>query len=635
MRILELRLAYVRLGRPSDSDFLEVAHGPEGAAPAEQARDVREKLGPWINVRSPTVESVASPFGDERLRLTVVPLGCEGGSGLVAAASERPNFPTDQERLLISVAANAAAVVIERREAEEQRDRAEAEQRRLLHEADDERGRLAELFDLSPAYTAVLTGPDHVFERVNDRYYQLVGKRALIGKPAREALPEIEGQGNFEILDRVFQTGEPFVGTDMQVMLRRKPDGPLEPRWVDFVYLPLRDAAGVITGILSHGVDLTERKRGEEVQALLAAIVESSEDAIVSKTLEGKILSWNAGAERIFGYTADEAIGRPITLIIPPERIDEETSILERIRRGERIEHFETVRVAKHGRRIDISLTISPVRDAAGRIVGVSKVARDITERKQAEEALREADRRKEEFIALLAHELRNPLAPLRNGLQVLRLAGGDTNVIASARAMMERQLSHMVRLVDDLLDISRISRNKMELRRSRVLLADVVSSAVETARPLIDAAAHELTISLPEQPIFLDADLTRLAQVFSNLLTNSAKYTERGRPDLADCRATGRRGHRVRPGHRDRHPGRVAVAHLRHVLAGGPHERANGRRARHRARPRQGPGRDARRDGHRGKRRPGPGQHVHRDAADPRERAPERRTPFARIWPG
>ena len=112
----------------------------------------------------------------------------------------------------------------------------------------------------------------------------------------------------------------------------------------------------------------------------MAAIVASSEDAIVSKTLEGKILSWNAGAERIFGYTADEAVGHPITLIIPPERIDEETSILARIRRGERVEHFETVRVSKHGRRLDISLTISPVRDAAGRIVAVSKVARDITD---------------------------------------------------------------------------------------------------------------------------------------------------------------------------------------------------------------------------------------------------------------
>ncbi len=142
---------------------------------------------------------------------------------------------------------------------------------------------------------------------------------------------------------------------------------------------------------------------------------------------------------------------------------------------------------------------------------------------------LREADRRKDEFIALLAHELRNPLAPIRNGLQVMRLAEDDATAVARARGMMERQLGHMVRLIDDLLDVSRISRNKMELRRSRLLLADMVNSAVETARPAIEAAGHELTVSLPQEPIFLDADLTRLAQVFSNLLTNSAKYTEPG----------------------------------------------------------------------------------------------------------
>ncbi len=140
-----------------------------------------------------------------------------------------------------------------------------------------------------------------------------------------------------------------------------------------------------------------------------------------------------------------------------------------------------------------------------------------------------EQDRRKDEFLALLAHELRNPLAPLRNGLQVMRLAQGDANTVVNAQEMMERQLGHMVRLIDDLLDVSRISRNKMELRRSRVLLADVISSAVETARPAIDAAGQRLTISLPPETVHLDADLTRLAQVVGNLLTNSAKYTDPG----------------------------------------------------------------------------------------------------------
>lgn len=292
---------------------------------------------------------------------------------------------------------------------------------------------------------------------------------------------------------------------------------------------PMLDESGRPVGVVLVFRDVSERRRDEIARARLAAIVESSEDAILSKTLDGVIRTWNVGAERLFGFTADEAIGRPITLIIPDDRLDEERNILARLSRGERIEHYETIRQAKDGRKIDISLTISPLRDDDGRIVGASKIARDVSERKRTEEALREADRRKDEFLALLAHELRNPLAPLRNGLEIMRLASDDAQVVAESREIMDRQLSHMVRLIDDLLDISRISRNKMELRRRRVPLSDVIRSAVETARPVLGEAGHELTVSLPAEPIILDADLTRLAQVFGNLLNNSAKYSARG----------------------------------------------------------------------------------------------------------
>ncbi|HEY1191032.1 MAG TPA: ATP-binding protein, partial [Gemmata sp.] len=161
----------------------------------------------------------------------------------------------------------------------------------------------------------------------------------------------------------------------------------------------------------------------------------------------------------------------------------------------------------------------------------------DVSVRVRAEEALRDADRKKDDFIALLAHELRNPLAPVRNGLQVLRLSP-DRAARERAQAMMDRQLTHMVRLIDDLLDVSRISRNKMELRRERILLADAIGSAVETARPAVEAAGHDLRVDVEDEPVFLDADLTRISQVIANLLTNSAKYTEPGgRIDLVGRR--------------------------------------------------------------------------------------------------
>jgi PAS domain S-box-containing protein len=422
----------------------------------------------------------------------------------------------DEEERLRSVALqNAQSILLARRRAEEAlRKQSEWLRITLASIADavistDAEGRVTFLNGVAEALTGWPRGEalgrplPEVFHVVHER------TREPVENPALRALREgtITGLANLTVLIARDGTERPIADSTA----------------------PIRDDSGTPVGAVLVFRDVADRQDAEEAKARLAAIVESSEDAIVSKTLDGVIRSWNAGAERLFGYTAAEAVGRPITLIIPPERLDEELEILARIRRGVRVEHFETVRVNKQGRRIDISLMVSPVRDGAGRVVGASKIARDVTDRKRAEEALREADRRKDEFIALLAHELRNPLATLRNGLQVLRMAAGDANTVARSRAMMDRQLGHVVRLIDDLLDVSRINRNKMELRRSRVLLEDVVSSAVETARPLIDDGGHELGVSLPPEPVFLDADLTRLAQVFSNLLTNSAKYTERG----------------------------------------------------------------------------------------------------------
>jgi PAS domain S-box-containing protein len=282
-------------------------------------------------------------------------------------------------------------------------------------------------------------------------------------------------------------------------------------------------------------------------RSLLAAIVESSDDAIVSKTLEGRILSWNAGAARIFGYQPHEVIGKPITIIVPPELFHEERQILEKIARGERIDHFDTTRVTKDGRRIAISLTVSPVRDSNGRVIGASKVARDISERKRAEQALqhsqdalREADRRKDEFLALLAHELRNPLAPIRYALAVNRNGGRTAEQRRQAEEVIERQVTHMSRLLDDLLDVSRITRGTLELKKAPTTLSAVITAAIETARPVLTIKHHTLSVELPKEPVRLEADAVRLAQVFSNLLINAAKYTDQGGQVRLEARREG-----------------------------------------------------------------------------------------------
>jgi PAS domain S-box-containing protein len=572
-----------------------------------------------------------------------------------------------------------------------------------------------------------------------------------------------------------------------------RPDG--SRRWFTPYPTPLRDAEGKIVGGVNMLVDITERKRAEAATAALAAIVESSDDAIISKDLNGVITSWNKSAERLFGYSAQEAVGRSITILIPPDRRHEEPEILARLKRGERMDHFETVRVRKDGSRLEISLTISPLKDSTGRVIGASKIARDITERKravnelrasedrfralfesvpvavyscnaagviqefnrraaelwgrepaagdtderfcgsfklfrpdgsfmpheqcpmaevvagkipavhdaevlierpdgsrvtvvvniqplknqhgavmgaincfyditerkraeralresetrfrqladampqivwaarpdgytdyynqrwyeytgfaerygqeswepilhpedvqrcvetyfgcirsgepyqieyrfkdrfnggyrwfmgralpikneegrivrwfgtctdiddvkQAEETLKEMDRRKNEFLATLAHELRNPLAPILNAVQVLGLKSPPDPDFQWGHALIERQVKQLSRLVDDLLDVSRISLGKINLQTEPVDLAAVVRQAIEISRPLIDAHNHHLEVSLPRQITPVEGDPVRLAQVVSNLLNNAAKYTEDGgRIDLA-----------------------------------------------------------------------------------------------------
>jgi PAS domain S-box-containing protein len=262
---------------------------------------------------------------------------------------------------------------------------------------------------------------------------------------------------------------------------------------------------------------------------LLAAIVASSDDAIISKTLDGIITSWNAGAQRLFGYTAAEAVGQSIMMLIPSDRTHEEEMILSRLRQGDRIDHYETIRVAKDGSPIEISLTISPIRNDAGELVGASKVARDVTLQRRIQRELEDADVKKNEFLALLAHELRNPLGPIRHAVKILRARPPSPDELSWATNIIDRQTEHMTRLVDDLLDVARITSGTIELRIERIDIAEILKAAVEASGALIERGRHQLMVTLPVEPLHVEGDATRLTQIISNLLDNAAKYTDSG----------------------------------------------------------------------------------------------------------
>jgi len=324
---------------------------------------------------------------------------------------------------------------------------------------------------------------------------------------------------------KVLETGS-IVGLANHTVLVTR-DGRRIP--IDDSGAPVRLANGELIGIVVVFRDVTERKRAELTRAWLAAIVESSDDAIASKTLDGIVTSWNPAATRLFGYEPDEIVGRPITTIIPPELHAEEVEILARLRRGERIDHYETVRLAKDGRRIDISLTISPIRGEDDTIIGASKVARDITERKRDEGLLREADRRKDEFLATLAHELRNPLAPICAAAELLKHAKSLAPELRAATAILERQARQMTHLVDDLLDVSRITSGRIRLHPEPVELKELLKTIIDTYRHSAETARHQVALVASAESVYVSGDRIRLTQVISNIFHNAVKYTPPG----------------------------------------------------------------------------------------------------------
>lgn len=315
------------------------------------------------------------------------------------------------------------------------------------------------------------------------------------------------------------------------------------PKWWDVSVAPIFDASGKPIRLISTSRDITERKEAERSRAYLAAIIESSNDAVISKDLNGIITSWNKGAENLYGYAAEEVVGKSVTLLIPPDHINEEPQILERIRCGEKVVLYETLRQRKDKSMVAISLTVSPIFDYAGNIIGASKIAHDITERKQAEaerEKLLEreqnarkdaevANRLRDEFLATVSHELRAPLNSILGWARMMEKGTLDEKTTAKAISTIVRNAESQNRLIEDLLDVSRIISGKMRLEVITVKPSNFVEAALETVRPAAEAKNITLEVVGDTTVSHISGDPNRLQQVMWNLLSNAIKFTSQG----------------------------------------------------------------------------------------------------------
>lgn len=372
---------------------------------------------------------------------------------------------------------------------------------------------------------------------VNHRVVEVSGipQHVMIGRTLWDIWPAI--------------VGSPLDTAARRVMSERQAESleyndPSTGRWFNVRIFPSIDE-----GIALFILEISDRKQLEqelrqrfnelsEAEARMRSVVDHVLDGIITIDARGVIKSFNKSAEKLFGYSVAEVIGHNVKMLMPEPYVSEHDTYISNYLRTGVAKIIGTGREVtgrrKDGSTFPMELAVSTfVLDDQQYFTGI---VRDVTERKelarelrQRLDELREADLRKDEFLATLAHELRNPLAPLRNSLEIMKLVDRDPLMVQKARETMDRQVSQMERLIDDLMDVSRITRNKLELRRERVELAPIVEHALEACRPLASKANHEVAVDLPKEPIYLFADAVRLAQVFGNLLTNACKYTEPG----------------------------------------------------------------------------------------------------------
>jgi PAS domain S-box-containing protein len=352
----------------------------------------------------------------------------------------------------------------------------------------------------------------------------------MIGRSIRLIIPA-DRQGEE---DRVLSSIRQGRGVDHFETIRLRKDGTLVP--ILLTVSPIRSKSGEIIGASKLARDLRRTQRLQRDALRLAAIVDSSDDAIVGKDLNSIVTSWNRAAEAMFGFTADEMIGQSIRLLIPADRQQEEDEVLARIRRGERVEHYETLRQRKDGSLLPVSLTVSPILNDDGVVIGASKIARDVSERQRADEErrrlvniARDASQLKDEFLATLSHELRTPLNAIVGYLRMMQSGLLSGEKASRAIDTVVRNATSLAQIVEDVLDVSRIVSGKLRLNVQAVELPPLIDEVLDTMRPAAEAKGLSISKIVDSRTAPVSGDPDRLRQVLWNLCSNAMKFTERG----------------------------------------------------------------------------------------------------------
>jgi signal transduction histidine kinase len=448
---------------------------------------------------------------------------------------DEPTFPHGVGGVLVTCAETTAQVLSERKLA-------------------SERERFLQLFDQAPTFIAVLRGPEHRYEMANPGYLALISHRPVVGRTVAEALPEAVAQGYVALLDEVYRTGKPYTAWGARFVYQATPGDPPEERFVDFVFQPINGRDGAVTGILVQGVDVTARAESDRALAMSRARLDYatrlSGVGFWYCDLPFDELQWDERVKEHFFFAPADRI----TIDDFYARIHEEDRELTR----------QAIAASIQGR-TPYDIVYRTVHPTTGEVKWIRAlggtdyasdgtprhfdgVTVDVTAQKLDQQRLallnhqlREQDRRKDEFIATLSHELRNPLAPIRAAAKVIASPTAAPAQLRQAQMIVERQVNHMSLLLEDLLDIARITQGKLQLKKEIHALVPVVDAAVEAVRPTLDAKNQQLELILPSEAVWLDADHLRLSQVISNLLMNAVKYSDPGSRISLSCGVQGR----------------------------------------------------------------------------------------------